>query len=102
MVSPIEPLILILSRKRDDKKRWVSFLLLLIVVGFIFLTGCISPSVPVDTFPNPGENQNITVIDSTNSSYNFIKPVERIVALNLDTIETLIVIGAGEKSGRST
>ncbi len=75
----------------------VTCLLVLFCICVVFSIGCVSHNPPVNNEVPSSGFTNITVTDSLNNTYSFSKPVERIVALNLDTIETLIVLGAGDQ-----
>ncbi|MDD1729679.1 MAG: ABC transporter substrate-binding protein, partial [Methanospirillum sp.] len=82
---------------RIPKNLIVNYLITLFIICVIFSAGCVSQSPPVNIEIAPSGSTNITVTDSLDNTYSFSKPVERIIALNLDTIETLIVLGAGDR-----
>jgi len=69
---------------------------ILIVFGLIGVCGCLS-TVPHEISVNSTNSSQIHVIDSSNKNWTFPSPVQRIVAFNLDTIETLIMLGAGDR-----
>lgn len=59
--------------------------------------GCLSSDSGVIDQEKTNSSQIVMVTDSTNNIFFFPHPCQRIVALNLDTIETLVVLGAGDK-----
>jgi iron complex transport system substrate-binding protein len=61
------------------------------------ISGCLSSPFASDTNEPASTNSTIVFTDSTNKSFSFPHPAERIVTVNADTVETLIVLGAGNK-----
>jgi iron complex transport system substrate-binding protein len=83
------------ERQRFRSRYTLHIVILLMVFGSI--SGCLSSPFASDTNEPASTNSTIVFTDSTNKSFSFPHPAERIVTVNADTVETLIVLGAGNK-----
>jgi iron complex transport system substrate-binding protein len=80
-----------------QRKNLLVSIIIAITIIFCCLSGCTTSTAGLNAEKQYSGNTPVSFTDSSNTSFTLSRPAERIVAVNADTIETLIVIGAGEK-----
>jgi len=81
---------------RHFKSLYILNLVVLLMV-FGIISGCLSSPFTSDLKGPESSDNSVLFTDSTNKSVSLPHPAERIVTVNADTVETLIVLGAGDK-----
>jgi iron complex transport system substrate-binding protein len=81
----------------DFQKQTLGIVLTLIIMGCCCFSGCTNTHNNHNMDISYSNQTSIHFTDSANHSFSLAHPAERIVTINADTVETLIVLGAGDK-----